>query len=169
MIVRVISGGQTGVDIAALKAAKKMGIQTGGTAPRGWLTLDGPRPEYADIFGMVECHRAGYAHRTLSNVMNSGATLRIASDFSTSGELCTLRACHAAERYPFDIGLDASLRTTMGRIRKAVEWIRERGPGLVLNVAGNTEQTAPGIELAAERILMCIFALANAPVRDVNQ
>lgn len=48
---RVISGGQCGVDVAALRAAKRAGLQTGGTMPRGWRTLDGPRPEYAAEYG----------------------------------------------------------------------------------------------------------------------
>jgi predicted Rossmann-fold nucleotide-binding protein len=38
MLTRVISGGQTGVDQAALRAAKTRGIATGGFAPKGWLT-----------------------------------------------------------------------------------------------------------------------------------
>jgi hypothetical protein len=40
-IVKVISGGQTGVDIAALWAAKALGFQTGGMMPKGWRTRGG--------------------------------------------------------------------------------------------------------------------------------
>ena len=48
MNLTVISGGQTGVDQAALRAARSCGIPTGGWAPRGWLTEDGPAPWLAD-------------------------------------------------------------------------------------------------------------------------
>src|SRR3954447_2041138 len=70
MIVdRVISGGQSGVDQAALRAARAAGIPTGGTAPRLFLaeveqpSLDGvtrwwkpePCPWLATEFGLDEC------------------------------------------------------------------------------------------------------------------
>jgi hypothetical protein len=42
MLERVISGGQTGVDQAALRVAKAIGLATGGWAPLGWETEDGP-------------------------------------------------------------------------------------------------------------------------------
>ena len=44
MLSFVISGGQTGVDQAALRAARTAGIPTGGFAPLGWSTEDGPAP-----------------------------------------------------------------------------------------------------------------------------
>jgi hypothetical protein len=53
MIQRVISGGQTGVDQAALRAAKACGIPTGGWCPLGFLTEAGPMPALAD-FGLAE-------------------------------------------------------------------------------------------------------------------
>lgn len=53
MIERVISGGQTGADQAALRAARACGIPTGGWAPRGWLTEDGPSLWLAE-WGLVE-------------------------------------------------------------------------------------------------------------------
>jgi len=40
----VVSGGQTGVDQAALRAARASGIATGGWAPKGWATEAGPAP-----------------------------------------------------------------------------------------------------------------------------
>ena len=49
MIGKIISGGQTGVDQAALRAAKACGIPTGGWAPKGWRTEDGPAPWLADL------------------------------------------------------------------------------------------------------------------------
>jgi hypothetical protein len=49
MIAKVQSGGQTGTDVAGVRAARRLGIPTGGVMPKGWKTLDGPRPEYATM------------------------------------------------------------------------------------------------------------------------
>ena len=54
MITKVISGGQTGADRAGLFAARKFAIETGGYAPRGWLTESGTAPWLAD-YGLTEC------------------------------------------------------------------------------------------------------------------
>ena len=102
-ISRIISGGQTGVDVAALRAAKSRGIRTGGTMPRGWRTLAGPRPEYRELFGMTEHTSASYPPRTYANVKNSDVTIRIALDFDSSGERCTHDATVAYRKPPFDI------------------------------------------------------------------
>lgn len=162
MIVKIISGGQTGVDVAALRAAHALGIPTGGIMPKGWRTIDGPRPEYARLYGMTESPFVDYQRRTFANAGSAHATLRIAFDWNSAGELCTLRAVHAAGQWPFDIGLDNDLCANAARVTAAVAWIRERGPGLILNVAGNIEQTVRGIEAAAELILRDIFARCSA-------
>jgi hypothetical protein len=44
MVSKIVSGGQTGVDRAALDAAIKLGIAHGGWVPKGRLTEDGPLP-----------------------------------------------------------------------------------------------------------------------------
>ncbi len=44
MIERIISGGQNGVDQAGLRAARAVGIATGGWALHGWTTIDAPAP-----------------------------------------------------------------------------------------------------------------------------
>jgi len=44
MLKKVISGGQTGVDRAALDAAMKLGIEVGGWCPKGRRALDGLIP-----------------------------------------------------------------------------------------------------------------------------
>jgi Circularly permutated YpsA SLOG family len=56
---RVITGGQTGADQAGLRAAKAFGIATGGFMPRGFLTEDGPRPDFSELYGAVECPDPG--------------------------------------------------------------------------------------------------------------
>lgn len=51
--VKVVSGGQTGVDRAALDAARELELPYGGWLPKGRLTEDGPLPlEYIDCSGV---------------------------------------------------------------------------------------------------------------------
>jgi hypothetical protein len=72
--MRVISGGQTGVDIAALRAAAKANLSTGGFAPLGFMTIDGPNLELGSLYGLVEANTAGEAQGyILRSQMNSDA------------------------------------------------------------------------------------------------
>lgn len=158
MITRIISGGQTGVDIAALRAAKSLGIPTGGTMPKGWRTLAGPKPEYADLFGMKESSFRDWAPRTIANVIAGDVTLRIAQDLHSPGERCTLNALRNAKRDHFGISLDVIIGAHPRQLDTCVEWLRGYGRCLTINVAGNSEQTAPGIEAVAEEILRDIFS-----------
>jgi hypothetical protein len=75
MLDRVISGGQSGADQAGWRAARAAGITTGGSMPKGWLTEDGPRPEFAEIYNAVEMPTADYRARTEQNARESNATL----------------------------------------------------------------------------------------------
>jgi hypothetical protein len=74
-IERVIGGGQTGADQAGWRAAHAAGIATGGSMPRGFLTEQGPRPEFAEMFGAVELDSPDYPPRTRANVCDSDGTL----------------------------------------------------------------------------------------------
>ena len=149
VIRQVISGGQSGVDLAALRAAKMLGFATGGLMPYGWLTLDGPRPEYATEFGMFKCRLRGYPARTSANVGDSDFTLRIAKNFISAGEKCTLKAIHVHKKPHADILISSAWSYDPGEVDVAVAAIkvcREHiGHGVVLNVAGNSERTCPGI------------------------
>src|SRR3954452_16183504 len=75
MLEQIISGGQTGADQAAWRAAIASGLATGGWMPLGFLTEDGPRPEFAELYGAKETTRADYRQRTEANVRDSGATV----------------------------------------------------------------------------------------------
>lgn len=149
---RVVSGGQTGVDQAALRAAKQVGIPTGGWAPYRWMTLDGPAP-WLSSYGLTT-HGGGYAMRTETNVRESHGTLRIASDFSSPGEICTKRAIRAYRRP--ELSLPLSRLNSYG-IDRFISWINAHDIR-ILNVAGNSERTSPGIGALAERFLIDAFS-----------
>lgn len=151
---QIISGGQTGVDIAALSTAHAYGIPTGGWMPKGWTTLVGPMSGYADLYGMRQHPLRGYAPRTHKNVADAHATLRIARDWQSPGELCTLRAIGDAGRPHYDVH-------PKSEINGVYWWIcglsHPHRHGLVLNIAGNSERTAPGIEREASEFLATLF------------
>lgn len=92
--MKVISGGQTGADQGALSAAKQLGLETGGWMPRSFMTEAGPRPEFAEQYGMKEHHTSTYPPRTRENVKDADLTVWTgplsAYDF---GYQCTLKAC----------------------------------------------------------------------------
>lgn len=168
MIERVVSGGQCGVDQAALRAARAVGIATGGWAPRGWTTLDGSGLWLAD-YGLLEHARPGYAPRTEANVRDSDATLRIVANFLSSGEKLTIAMVDRHKKPHADIILVADryggyraiasildgVRVDARPFKEIVDWARRYR---VLNVAGNSERTAPGIGAAAEGLLRSLFA-----------
>ena len=82
MIRKIISGGQTGADQAALDAAIKLGISHGGCIPRGRLTEKGPLPTR---YNLKEMPGSGYAPRTEQNVIDSNGTLIISHGELTEG------------------------------------------------------------------------------------
>lgn len=152
---KVISGGQNGVDQAALRAARGMGLETGGWAPRGFLTLDGPHPSLGADYGLVEHESPDYPPRTRENVLRSDATLRLATDFSSAGERCTLRAIEDLGRSHLDVDLSRPIAADAVH-----DWLRARDVK-VLNVAGNSERTSPGIGDVAYSYLLRVFGLEH--------
>lgn len=82
-LVKVISGGQWGADRAGLQAARIMSLETGGTAPPGFQTYQGPCPELGKVFGLRELDNGlrkcgigeAYVRRSMANVDDSDATL----------------------------------------------------------------------------------------------
>src|SRR5688572_1715521 len=91
VLERVVSGGQSGADQAALRAARAANIPTGGWAPKGWLTEDGLAPWPAD-HGLAECPEPGYSARTAANAHDSDGTLWF-GDWHSPGGVATLDAC----------------------------------------------------------------------------
>lgn len=139
MLQKIISGGQTGADQAGLRAAKACGLETGGWLPQGCITLEGARADLLSEFGMKEHAGSGYPPRTEANVRDSDGTVRFAEKFSSAGEKCTLRAIKWFNRPHFDIDVKNPKDKSL-----LLDWLRENDIK-VLNVAGNSEETSPGI------------------------
>lgn len=77
--MKVISGGQTGVDQIGLVAATSAGITTGGTAPLRFKTESGNNPNLA-LWGLKECYSSDYRVRTRINVVDSDGTVIFTSE-----------------------------------------------------------------------------------------
>lgn len=160
----IISGGQNGADISGLTAAKVHHIPTGGSIPFGFKTLDGPKPEYAELYNLIETKSDKYPPRTYENAKNSDATIRFARDFSTAGEKCTQKAIDQYKKLQFDVLIKDVNKFTVerGSAPKDVSLWLNKNNIKILNVAGNSEKTCPGIEVWVMRYLLKVIELLNA-------
>lgn len=148
-IEKIISGGQTGVDRAALDVALAMGIDCGGWCPKGRRAEDGP---IASRYPLVETASPAYSQRTKRNVRDSDGTLILTRGQPRGGTLLTQRT--AVELGKPCLSIDLSAPGALAEIR---EWLDRHALG-VLNVAGPRESQSPGITLEATRLLHEVFA-----------
>lgn len=140
MISKIISGGQVGADVAGLKVAMDLGLQTGGMVPNGWKTKIGPKPQLAKL-GLIEHPTStSYVPRTKWNVKNSDATIRFAYNFSSPGEIATYKAITQYNKPYFDVDLYL-LETKENLYMLDVVKFFEDNNVSVLNVAGNAGKT----------------------------
>ena len=138
-VMRIISGGQIGADIAGLRAARRLGLSTGGWMPRGWLTKLGPREDYAEEYGLQQHESPRYPPRTFANVRDSDGTVRFAFDFKSAGERCTLRAIAQYQRPYHDVPVSqAASIFEEDEIESFRYWLNEHNIAC-LNVAGNAQ------------------------------
>lgn len=153
-IEKVIAGGQTGADQAGLRAARAAGITTGGWAPKGWKTEDGPAPWLAD-YGLREHESSDYSKRTEQNIIESDFGL-LFGDCRSRGSRLFLRIereISDAFRQPPLVIHNAGQSVT-----HAAHLLRLIAPK-VLNIAGNRESASPGIGAWVEQYLVEVFRL----------
>ena len=145
-LVKIVSGGQTGVDRAALDVALGLGMACGGWCPRGRIAEDGI---IADTYPLRETETAEYAERTRLNVRDADATLVLTRGRPRGGTALTLDFARMLERPSLVVDLGAPHR---GAPDSAGAWIEAEGVA-TLNVAGPRESTAPGIHQEASKFL----------------
>lgn len=159
MIDLIISGGQTGADQAGWAAARAAGIATGGWMPPGYLTDDGPRPEFAELYNARASKTGGYKFRTIWNVRAADAIILFCwgiGGHASPGSRLTLRLA-IDSRKPIQVidvsrGPDVRIVPTM-----TVGWLAGN-PFRTLMVAGNRKSVAPLIGPAVEAYLGRVFA-----------
>jgi len=159
VIEKIISGGQVGVDIAALRAAYRLGIPTGGWCPAGCRTLEGRNPKLVTQYRLREHESAQYPPRTYANVRDSDATLRFAVTFGSAGEKCTLRAIKAHRKPHLDVQMVLKGERWIydPSVRKIQDFLRHNEVQ-VLNVAGNARRD---MEVAVEVLLTKVLSGEN--------
>jgi hypothetical protein len=131
MLTRIVSGGQTGADRAALDVGVECGLQIGGWVPRGRLAEDGTIP--GRYTGLREADSTDPAVRTVLNVRDSDATLIVSHGPLSGGSRLTLEEAIRMGR-PL-LHLDLSLLTQAEAVARLREWLRDVDPA-TLNVAG---------------------------------
>ena len=108
MVTKIISGGQTGVDRAALDAAIECGVSIGGWCPRGRRAEDG---QIDDQYPLRETPDASYKQRTHWNVRDSDGTLILLMDAPAAGGTAeTLEACRRFAKPCLEVLLSAASR-----------------------------------------------------------
>jgi hypothetical protein len=154
VVRRIISGGQTGADRAALDVAIALGIEQSGWVPRGRWAEDGP---LAPRYQVREASSSHLADRTELNVRDSDATLILSHGPLTGGSALTLFL--AQERGKPVLHVDLVKHDEASATRLATVWIAEVRPA-VLNVAGPRASIDPLIYDAVSRVLRRIFEAA---------
>ncbi len=86
MLKKVISGGQTGVDYIGIHVADEVGLETGGTAPKGFRTEYGHDWSRLKNLGLVEHTSYRYEPRTEQNVIDSDGTVLFGNLDSTGSQ-----------------------------------------------------------------------------------
>jgi hypothetical protein len=152
--MKIISGGQTGVDRGALDAAIGLGIPHGGWCPRGRLAEDGRIPAR---YALSETDSPEYWVRTEQNVIDSDATLilcrRPEGTRPTGGTELTMRMADRHGRPCLVVNLDQP-----GHIEEVRRWLQDHRVE-VLNVAGPRESQSPGIAAQAKQFLSGLLAV----------
>ncbi len=150
----LVSGGQTGVDRAALDVALELGIPCGGWCPRGRLAEDG-RIDLS--YPLRETASADYTERTRRNVVESDATLVVTMGPPLGGTALTIaeaghssKPCLVLDLLSREAGPDA-----------VEDWLAAIRPER-LNVAGPRESEAPGVYARTRALLERVWGEATS-------
>jgi hypothetical protein len=174
--VKIISGGQTGVDRAALDVALKHGIESGGWCPTGRLDEFGRIPDHYPLKELEPENKEGrspdrpggletaapwkklgiFAERTLANVRDSDGTVIMYCDQLRGGTEYTVECCRQLLR-PYEL-IDSSNLSTEKAAQSIVSFVRENNIS-TLNVAGPRASEWPGGYDYAFRALDNFFQL----------
>lgn len=128
--LKIISGGQTGTDRAALDAAMYYGVDTGGWCPQGRLAEDGSIPEH---YPLRELPGGGYRERTRQNVIDSDASVIIYFGSPAGGTEQTITCCNDTDQ-PYLL-IDAEQLSVEVAAEKIRTFIIGNSPE-VMNIAG---------------------------------
>ena len=140
--MKIVSGGQTGVDRGAIDAALDAGVPAGGWCPAGRRAEDGA---IDPVYPLTETPTADYRVRTEWNVRDSDGTLILNSGALEGGTLLTAQLARRLGRPVLHVDLGAPARSILAQ---TVNWLAFNDIK-ILNVAGPRESKRPGIQARA--------------------
>jgi hypothetical protein len=160
-ILKVVSGGQTGVDQAALQVAIDLGIDHGGWCPPGRICENGIIPSYFDLSETpVECDPTApdipRSQRTFWNIRDSDGALIFSDGTKLQSDRGTKLAIETSKKLGkpyFVIDLNAEID-----LNKVKEWMRKFEIE-ILSVGGPSENTSPGVYQKAYQLLRKLFVI----------
>lgn len=162
MILKVVSGGQTGVDQAGLFIASEVGLEIGGWCPKGGL--DENKIDIRRQFpSLVEATTSNPDERTKLNIRDSDGTLIIVPSWPLpekikDGTLLTIEEAQRLKK-PYLIFSLTDKEQNSNIIQK---WVQDNDIE-VLNIAGPRESNSPGINEKTREMLLDFFSYALQP------
>lgn len=151
--MKIVTGGQTGVDRAALDAALQSGVAAGGWCPQGRLAEDGPIPEK---YPLAELPNGGYRQRTRRNVIDSDGTAIICFGAPSGGTKLTMLFC-IAERRPHVL-IDAE-QLSVDRASRKIRRFIDAAEISILNVAGPRASGEPQAYAYAKEVILGVLGM----------
>ena len=155
--IRIVSGGQTGVDRAALDAALDAGVDCGGWCPDGRAAEDGVIPAQYPVVPLPD--GGGYEQRTVRNVRDSDGTVILSFGPPQGGSKTTLDAALAADRPVLVV--DARTTSQQAAAEQIAEFAQAHSIR-TLNVAGPRHSEQPLIaDWARDAVAMALRLLTR--------
>jgi hypothetical protein len=154
-IEKIISGGQTGVDRAALDVALELGIPCDGWCPKGRRAEDGRIPDH---YPLQEASSYEYPVRTQLNVEDSDGTLILSWGSPAGGTALTIKLAKKLKKPYLLIDLSQGQAP-----QKVLDWARDNQVR-ILNIAGPREGESPGIHDRAKVFLREILRMGQKEV-----
>ena len=149
-MIKIVSGGQTGVDRAALDSALEHGLPIGGWCPKNRKALDGPIP---DKYPLQETESSEYRVRTEWNIRDTDGTLILNTGKLIGGTKLTHKLAVEKDKPVFIVQLDEPYE-----VEDTVIWLKEHKIS-ILNIAGPRERSQFSIYELAQNYLAELFKI----------
>ena len=154
-LTKIVSGGQTGTDRAALDCAIQFGLEHGGWCPAGRIAEDGVIPQHYQLNELAE---AGYKQRTRQNIIDSDGTLILNLGDLDGGTLATSKLAKHLQKPYLLVQLDSEVLED--DVASVISWLAQ-SQIKVLNVAGARESKRQGSYQLAREFLQQLFKVIN--------
>jgi hypothetical protein len=153
-IRKLISGGQTGADRAALDWAIENSVLHGGLCPKGRLAEDGQIPT---TYALLETKTDKYPERTKLNVEQSNSTLVVVGEAKlTRGSKLTVTHAEKKQKPVLVVFAAGAETPTEAQVAEVRAWLEKHAP-MVLNVAGSRASTSPNVYAFTKALLSAVI------------